>query len=299
MKKVLVVIAGKETNSPTWGGFFDSVKTKLNVDIDASYTFLDDLVFDISNQNSAILDMRTGKNVADNDLVIIRNVGKWSDAGITLAQYLKSKKVAFTDTYLGDSLGSGKLACSILRVINDLPIPRTIYSNNVDHLISYIEKSGLKFPIIFKDNNGKKGRDNYLVKSLDEIKSIKRQSPGVHFIAQEFIPNDGDYRVLVMAGKIELVIKRTAEGESHLNNTSQGGSANIGSTESFSDEINRDIIKAAEVEKLEVAGVDIIFDKISGNHYFLEVNRAPQLSTGSFVDEKSTAYAELINRSLK
>lgn len=299
MKKVLVVIAGKEINSPTWGGFFDSVKTKLNNDVAASYTFLDDLVFDISNQNSVILDMRTGKNVADNDLVIIRNVGKWSDAGITLAQYLKSKKVALTDTYLGDSLGSGKLACSILRVINDLPIPRTIYSNNVDHLISYIEKSGLKFPIIFKDNNGKKGRDNYLVKSLDEIKSIKRQSPGVHFIAQEFIPNDGDYRVLVMAGKIQLVIKRTAEDESHLNNTSQGGSANIGSAESFSDEINRDIINAAKVEKLEVAGVDIIFDKISGNHYFLEVNRAPQLSTGSFVDEKSTAYAELINRSLK
>ena len=299
MKKVLVIIAGKDVNSLTWGTFFDSVKTKLRDDILASYTFFDDIVFDISNKNSIILDSRTGKDIADNDLVIIRNVGKWSDIGITLAQYLKLKGVVFTDTYLGDSIGSGKLACSILRVVNNLPVPRTIYSSNINHLVDYIEKSGLKFPIIFKDNDGKKGRDNYLVKSLNEIQIIKRQSPDVHFIAQEFIPNYGDYRVLVMGGKIQVIIKRTADGDSHLNNTSQGGSADIESLDLFSDKINDDIIKAAEVEKLEIAGVDIVFDKISGKHYFLEVNRAPQLSTGSFVSEKSIAYADLINRSLK
>lgn len=299
MKKVLVIIAGKEINSSTWSGFFNSVKTQLLDDIAASYTFLDDIVFDISNAKSVILDAKTGDDIASNDLVIIRNVGKWSDAGITLAQYLKSKGVSFTDAYLGDSMGSGKLACSMLRVVNNLPIPRTVYANNSDRLLEYIKRSDLAFPMIFKDNNGKKGRDNYLVKSLAEIQDIKQDHPNIHFIAQEFIPNDGDYRILVMGGKISLVIKRTADGKSHLNNTSQGGSAKIELQDLFSKGIKAEIIKAAEVEKLEVAGVDLIIDRVSGRHYFLEVNRAPQLSTGSFVDEKSTAYADLINRSLK
>jgi len=299
MKKVLIIIAGKEASNRTWEGFFSSVKKQLNDDIRADWAYFYDLVFDVSNDKCQILNTKTGKDVSENDFVVIRNVGKRAEAGITLANYLKSKNVSFSDSYLGDTLGSGKLACSMMRIINNLPVPRTIYADNPNLLLDYIEKSDLNFPVILKDDCGKKGRDNYLIKSIKELEEKLLQSPTIHFVVQEFISNDGDYRVLVMGGKVEAVIKRVAQDGSHLNNTSQGGNAFIEPVSIFSDAVIADVLKSAEVEKLEVAGVDIVFEKESGKHYFLEVNRAPQLSSGSFVEEKVMAYANFINRDLK
>ena len=47
------------------------------------------------------------------------------------------------------------------------------------------------------------------------------------FLVQPFMPNDHDLRVICFDGRPQLILKRAraAGGDSHLNNTSQGGSA--------------------------------------------------------------------------
>jgi D-alanine-D-alanine ligase-like ATP-grasp enzyme len=49
----------------------------------------------------------------------------------------------------------------------------------------------------------------------------------------------------------------------------------------------------------QVAGVDLVQDKLSGTWYILEVNNAPQLRSGSFVDEKAAMIAKFFDKELK
>jgi glutathione synthase/RimK-type ligase-like ATP-grasp enzyme len=95
-----------------------------------------------------------------------------------------------------------------------------------------------------------------------------------------------------------MCIERTSSDESHLNNTSQGGTAQLLPLEQVDSEILEMAIKACRVNKLQVAGVDVITNKNNGEFYILEVNIAPQVSSGSFISEKSEKYAKMLQELL-
>lgn len=295
MKKILIVTASvpRSSDDARWFAFRDDLRSRLGGVAFVDMTSLTSLVFDISNDVCSVIDQLNGGDVASYDLVVIRNVGQNLELGITLAHYLSMKKVPFTDSYL-EVQGSGKLAGAMSCRKFNLPIPHTVYGS-ARNLAKYItDTNSLQFPIILKADIAKKGRDNYLIQDADELASKLSAQPEVAFIAQEFIANDGDYRALVLDGQITTVIKRVSSGDSHLNNTSQGGEAILQDAEIFNDQVKADIIKSAKIDNLEVAGVDIVFDKKTNQHYILEVNRAPQISTGTYVDEKVSAFAEMI-----
>lgn len=295
MKKILIVTASVPRNSDDarWFTFRDDLRSKLSGVAFVDMTSLTSLVFDISNNSCSVIDRLNGGDVASYDLVVIRNVGQKLELGITLAHYLSMKKVPFTDSYLNVQ-GAGKLAYAMSCRKFNLPIPHTVYGS-ARNLAKYItETNSLQFPIILKADIARKGRDNYLVSGVDDLTSKLSAQPEVTFIAQEFIANDGDYRALVLDGQITTVIKRISSGDSHLNNTSQGGEAILQDVEIFNDQVKADVVKSAKIDNLEVAGVDVIFDKNTNQHYILEVNRAPQISTGTYVDEKVNAFAEMI-----
>jgi len=299
MKKILIITSSRpaRSNATLRQEFIDSLNAQIEPPATVTMSSLTKLVFDISNDKCSVVDTVSGNDVATYDYVIIRNVGKKLELGIALAHYLAMKNVPFIDSYL-ESQGPGKLSCLMLKMRHNLPIPRTVYSS-AKYLGEYINESGaLSYPFILKDSRGKKGRDNYLVKSQRELSERLSAQPSVLFIAQEFIENDGDYRVLVLNGKITVVIKRTASGDTHLNNVSQGGTARLCAIGDLSPKAQADVVSAARIESLEVAGVDIIFDKKTAKHYLLEVNRAPQIYTGAFVEEKTAAYAKMISERL-
>jgi len=301
MKKALIVVAfvpARPEGHMNWLPFRDEIRKYLDKTV-VDMTSLTDLVYDISNEDCKVIDTVTGNDVSSYDFVIIRNVGKTPELGIALANYLSMKNIPFTDSYL-ETRGAGKLACAMLRLKYNLPTPRTIYAS-AKNLKKYINDSkSLSYPFVLKADNGKKGRDNYLIKSsddLDEKLALHTETP---LIAQEFIESDGDFRALVMNGEITLVIKRFAKSkDTHLNNTSQGATADLMPISVFSSKVQNEILKAAEVEGLQVAGVDVIIDTKTSKHYFLEVNRAPQIGTGAFADKKTEAYANMIGRHFK
>lgn len=297
MKKILIVAAAQSSRPTAMANrsaFADELTRQIKPSTIVDMTSLTNMIFDISNDKCSVIDKISGNDVADYDLVIIRTVGKRLEIGIALAQYLTMKQVPFIDGYL-KTQGAGKLTCQILKRRYNLSTPRTVYATK-KHLSEYINNTGaLTYPFVLKADKGKKGRDNYLVKSPQELNERLSAQPDVTFIAQEYIENDGDYRVLVMGGKISVVIKRMASSDTHLNNISQGGLAELASIDVFSPDVQTDILTAARIELLEVAGVDVVFDKKSSKYYLLEVNRAPQINTGAFTAEKITAYADMIS----
>ena len=154
------------------------------------------------------------------------------------------------------------------------------------------------FPCILKAVDGSKGDDNYLAKDHAQLTELLREHTNVNFMVQNFIPNDGDLRLLFIGLDREpLVFSRVSDGSSHLNNTSKGGAGKFIDS-GLDPHYLRDARKAAEVLNREIGGVDIIVNKETGKHYVLEVNTTPALATGYGGDRKVAAYTEFLKETL-
>ena len=300
MKRILLISSAPSTK-PDFDrrSFPDALSAEIPSHPIVDVCLMPDLVFDLSSMNCQVFDVTTGNDIASYDLVVIRSVGKFLDQGIALAHYLRMKNVPFIDSYL-ETRGAGKLSCAMQRFRSGLvtPTPRTIYADP-KNLGNYINKTGIKYPIVLKSNVSKKSHGNYLI--MDSVKLDKKlaRKPDMQFVVQGFVPNDGVYRVLVFGGKISVIIKRSQTSiYKQLRDGLLQEPARLEKLDIFEKQVRSDILKAVELEALESAGVDIIVDQNTGQAYILEVNRAPQMNGGSFTDEKITAYAAMIESKL-
>lgn len=147
---------------------------------------------------------------------------------------------------------------------------------------------------------GRKGNHNFLVKNKSELRQILSENKDLNFVIQPYVPNDGDYRFLVMGSEVRLAFKRSGDkNKTHLNNTSLGASVEQLNLTEIPKEVIATVKLAASIERLSVAGVDLIEDKVSGKWLVLEVNISPQLISGEFANQKTLAYSEMIKELLE
>lgn len=277
-----------------WNGIENTIKSIEGEPYEVEITDYDELAYLADGNNSKIWNVDKKYDIADFDLVVIRRVGDNFEKAVSIAHYLDYKNVKFIDSFLRTQ-GKGKLAGAFLRSANNIPVPLTFSGNaQVFEKVFSSNDCPISFPIILKADEGRKGHDNYLVNDLPQLMNILNENLDILFVAQPFIDNDGDFRVLVLNYTPRLAIKRTRQSGTHLNNTSQGGAAILTDIAEFDDLILQDCIKAAQLDELEVAGVDVLIDKNTGKHYFLEVNRTPQLATGALTEYKMAAYKDMI-----
>lgn len=153
----------------------------------------------------------------------------------------------------------------------------------------------LGVPFIFKDNAGRKGRHNYLIKSKDQFLKIVKESEQEErqMLAQKFIPNHGYYRLLTLGSRVPFVSYRVVDQKkSHIFKRDHGVSAELIKPEDLPNEVLNSALLASSTLEIDLAGVDMLQDDESSMWYCLEVNSSPQLVDGSFVDEKLEAVAK-------
>lgn len=257
-----------------------------NSDIEFETSALSQLDFYIDKHNTIVYDDKKKSDIAEYDLVVFRTIGDYKEEAMALAIYLTHKGTKFIDTKY--PLVSGRLGSALGRWDGGLSIPRTAYGTK-NGLLVLLDKIGL--PAILKATDSRKGRDNYLVKSKEELADILDMNPNQRFVLQQFIPNNGDYRILVMGGRDVVVSLRQGKGDTHLNNVSAGGTEELISAATVHKEV-RLAKRAAKKDGLQMAGVDIITDKDTGEPYILEVNRAPQLT----INEEVASFYGLIEK---
>lgn len=293
-KKRILLIAravSKESKDKA-EGFASRVQNSIGESVEIEYCEISELFFELSTYVAKIYHPQKKFDLRDFDLVVIRHIGKMVNETQAIVQYCEYFGIRYTDEYLNRLMLDSKMSTQFLLWFNGIKNwPHTFYGN-IDEMIRRFPEFGRK--AIMKDNEGSKGRLNFLVESVAEISDIQKQHPDKRFVLQEFIPNSGDLRVLVFNGKPALVIERRGVDGSHLNNTSQGGAAQIVSIESISSEVIDICIKATSAARLQVAGVDVMFDSTNSKPYLLEVNNAPQVSSGAFQDEKVEKYSEML-----
>lgn len=294
MKKVLLLTSVKQMGrKPTYlaeEAFIDKLNQSVDDEVTITMAALPDLMYQ-TGTTTKIWHPTEGYDVADFDAVIVRKVGNFLELGIAIAHYANYHKIPFTDQYLLTS-GNGKLACAFIRALTGLPVPETLYGPT-DQLLA---NESMTYPVVVKADIGRAGQDNFLVKDAKQHKQILDDYKDQIMVTQAYIPNEGDYRVLVLNNKPVLVILRQKAEGSHLNNTSQGGTASLVDLDQLPKKMLHDAAQASRLEKVQVAGVDVMIDTVTDLHKIIEVNRAPQIPSGTFIDEKVAAYAQFIKK---
>lgn len=163
----------------------------------------------------------------------------------------------------------------LLGIDSNCNMPKTIYlpANN-EKLFNFIETT-LDYPCIVKSNSAMRGEDNFKVNTREQLVAAC-DSIGSNIVCQEYIPNDGDFRVLIIENNSRpLVLERKASGSSHLNNKSAGGTISL--VEQPDPVLMECAMHIAEKLNYRLVGVDLMKHKEEGQWYFLEVNATPDL----------------------
>ncbi|NLA43091.1 hypothetical protein GX865_02975 [Candidatus Saccharibacteria bacterium] len=292
MKKILLIVRARGSKRRAVEDFAREIQSKLQGDTVIELCDISELFFELSDDRLSIYHPQKKFDVRDFDLVIIRNVGVYVYEAHAISQYCDYFNITYTDTYLNRLLLDSKLSTQFLLWCSGIKNwPHTMYGP-VDEMVKRFEEFNGR--AVLKANDGSRGHFNYVVQTAKDLRAIIDRNPDKHFLLQEFIPNDSDLRVLVLNSKPAMAIRRTGDGSSHLNNTSQGGGAELIPINQIDSQVLSVCVKASDATKLQVAGVDVVYNLDTGKFLLLEINNAPQVSSGVFIDEKVDVYIDMI-----
>jgi glutathione synthase/RimK-type ligase-like ATP-grasp enzyme len=273
--------------------FFEEAGSHVHQQLKIDYCMLEELLFTIGDGDFSIFNSRRQKDIKDYDFVMIRgSIRAFIEEAKAVSIYLKLHKKAVVNDY-SNFRSSSKLIQALQFQINDLPVAKTILLN--DATLGRLDQLPFSYPCIMKATYGAHGNNNYLVESPEVVRQHLADNPDIRFVLQRFVPNDGDYRILVIDEET-LVIKRSGVAGSHLNNTSQGGTADVVATDSLPAVILEQARKIVKYLDLTIAGVDVVYDPKSGDFSFLEVNAQPQLMSGAFVSKKAAMFGDYLKK---
>jgi glutathione synthase/RimK-type ligase-like ATP-grasp enzyme len=235
-----------------------------------------------------------GRDISLFKAVYFKSYFRFAEQATAIAEILEDKQVTFIGNELRSYIPAAKLSQLVRLSRNGIKVPTTIYMSPEHYEGHYEElKTKLGEHFIFKVIDGAGGNDNHLVTSRSQLKSIVAVNKDKFFLAQAFIPNDSDLRVIVIAGQINLVIeRRRLDNTTHLNNTSRGAGARLLPVEELSPALKDLALRATAIMKRDTAGVDIMLEKSTNTPYVLEVNASPQIASGAFIEEKLDVYTK-------
>jgi RimK family alpha-L-glutamate ligase len=238
-------------------------------------------------------------DVNDYNVLFFRTTGKhWEEVDLIVGQLPKDGGPVVVDPIVMN--GKPSMACKAYQMLAlkkaGIEVPKTVYGS-LWYLYEFMERQNplsakadislqkgnlhFQFPVILKGSGGDRGTRVFKTDNLKELEKLVRDlrksetEEGKRYMLQEFIPNDGDYRVLVLGKKVLGVMKRASQNEKEFrNNYSAGGTVEVAD---LPEEVKQLAIKAADVCGLWVAGVDVAFrDFDKTKPVIWEVNKGPQ-----------------------
>lgn len=294
--KHIIVVGGhskSEADADELAQFCDGVRNAYEAEV--GMVHIDQLQFVIAPHIFKVLNSLDGESLGTADLVILRSkMRTYNTVAYCLSRYCTTQGVPFFNDYSGYFPGT-KVAQAAVFYEQKVPFLKTLFAMDPIALTTIIQKE-LQPPFILKDALGAKGEANYLIHSFEELRIRLAEAPDTAFIAQEFCPNDRDYRVLVM-GEGQMIFKRQGSADTHLNNTSKGALATLAS-EDLPPEIIGQAHDLATTMGLQMAGIDVMPRLGSPQFYFIETNSQPQLFTGVLQDEKQRHFGALLQKLL-
>lgn len=269
-----------------------------SADLHVTGLYLEDVVIDV-RQNEVKIFLHGGtqtEEITQYDKVILINWSHnrlYTDLAHSIAYAASKGGIEVWNKELVSARSSTKLSQLVRLSYESVNIPHTLFSLTQDLLQPYSDS--LNVPFVAKDPLASRGRSNYLCQDWDDL--LSNSDDSTSYLLQEYIPNDkSDLRMFVAGGKTELIIRRHGSGESHLNNVSQGGTAEIVAMTDIPASLLDQTNAIAKHFERELCGIDFMLHETTGEYVFLEINTTPQIVNGVYVNEKAAALARALER---
>lgn len=227
-----------------------------------------EIIFEITSDSVTVT--YHGQDLADFELVYIRDFQGYEHERNAVAQYLQHHKKKFVNADVATFQHVSKLTQYVAFALESIPIPSSLYGHG--EALKAAINAKFDFPIIVKSITANSGDDNFLVSNAGELDEILNEHSSKKLIAQEVIPNEGDLRIIVLGDRVGCVYGRVAKPGDHRNNVSQGGDKQYYSLDEIPVEHLELAIKAAHVVNREICGVDLMVDTRTAQPIVLEAN---------------------------
>ena len=250
--------------------------------------------------------IKIGKvNVNQLDLFFSYNAGEQTEYQMFLYQAL-NRIIPMINNYDSFALTEDKFQTAFLLRNNGIATAdfRLCHRDDTHYLKKFITKWK---QMVYKPTDGWGGVGLTIIdseESLDILLPFLNHMDLRFFYLEKFIDYDNtDFRVDIVDGEFISCYGRKAGGKDWRTNVTSGGSV-------FTREAPKEVIelalKATEVTGLEIAGVDIIYDRKKKEFVVLEVNGIPAFATPeqekmglNFNDKKIEKIVDLIEKKLK
>ncbi|MBU6235996.1 MAG: RimK family alpha-L-glutamate ligase [Alphaproteobacteria bacterium] len=219
-----------------------------------------DLMVDSNGEWKALYEGRILDEMPD--VIIPRTGTETGYTGYSVMRFYERLGVPFLNSPAVVDMVADKLHTLQVLAAADIPVPRTMLGKFPPDL-DLIEKN-LGFPIVIKTLKGTRGGGVFLSESRDQFKDLvdllAEANAGAHIIFQKYVQQSHgrDLRVFVVEGKVLGVMERQSGNTSFKSNISRGGQ---GKAHAITPEIEKLALAVAQALRLEVAGIDLLFDE--------------------------------------
>lgn len=228
-------------------------------------------------------------DMKDFDGWFFRSVGSELEWSKLLQLYAKKHNIPVVDEYLKNEgpLRRFKSVMTWQLVEAGVKYPKSQYIETWNDLEKFLKEAS--FPLIVKlSQGGRHGMGTFWIREYEDLNKLKvileerkekakkkgEKVPMIRgFLVQEYIENDGDFRVMTVGYKCIGGFKRQVKEEKLILNKSQGNSIGL---KEVPEAVVRTAEAAARALEVEVAGTDLVISKKTGEVYIIEVNEAPQ-----------------------
>lgn len=239
------------------------------------------------------------------DLFFSYNAGEQTQYQMYLFKAL-SRLIPTVNDFDAFELTEDKFHTSILLQNHGIVTPQyhLCHRDDSHHLTQVMQKWD---KMVYKPTDGWGGMGLTKIEneaSLDMLMPFLNQMDIRHFYVEKFIDYDNtDYRIDIVDGQFVGCYGRKAGNKEWRTNISSGGSVFLREP---NDEVVDLALKATKITGLDIAGVDIVYDRQKEEYVVLEVNGIPAFATPQqeklgldFNDKKIELIANLIDRKTK
>jgi len=243
-----------------------------------------------------------GKKLNKLDLFFSYNAGEQTQYQMYLYQAL-NRIIPMINSYEAFALTEDKFQTNFLLKNNGVNTPdyKLCHRDDGHHLKNIIKKWD---KMVYKPTDGWGGVGLTKIESeanLDMLLPFLNQMDLRFFYVEKFVDYDKtDYRIDIVDGQFVGCYGRKAGGSDWRTNVTSGGSVFLREP---NDEVVNLALKAAKVCNIDIAGVDIIYDREKEEYVVLEVNGIPAFATPEqekmgldFNKKKINLIVDLIDR---
>lgn len=235
------------------------------------------------------------KPFTDYRAIFFRRVGKKRSLAFILSNIAQKNGMFYVDRLYRLTSEPGKLKQTAALALNGISTPKTYFASIYTKKSIDSAEKFLGLPMVIKISRSRKGAGVFLAKSKKEALRIIKDALRNEILIQEFIPNNFDYRVLILGNALSCVIKRERPDKTNefRNNVYLGASEEFMDIPEVSTSIKKEALRAAQVADIQVAGVDIVIGP-DNKPYVFEINRSPAFTFDEKISNELGLLAEYL-----